>query len=49
MSQQAEGEVNLLVLTPEKLEWLKREDKPFYNSLILNSVTLIGEALEEYR
>jgi hypothetical protein len=49
LSQQAEGEVNLLVLTPEKLERLKREDKPFYNSLILNSVTLIGEALEEYR
>ena len=49
LSQQADNEVNLLVLTPEKLERLKREDKPFYNSLFMNSVTLIGESLEEYR
>jgi predicted nucleotidyltransferase len=49
LSQQADSEVNLLVLTPEKLERLKREDKPFYNSLVLNSVMLKGESLEEYR
>ena len=49
LSQQSESEVNLLVLTPEKLEKLKREDLPFYNSLVFNSVTLIGESLEEYR
>jgi len=49
LSQQADCEVNLLVLTPEKLERLKREDKPFYNSLVMGSVTLIGESLEEYR
>jgi predicted nucleotidyltransferase len=49
LSQQAEGEVNLLVLTPEKLERLKREDPPFYDSLVMNSVTLIGEPIEEYR
>jgi len=49
LSQQADYEVNLLVLTPEKLERLKREDKPFYNSLVMNSVTLIGEPIEEYR
>ena len=49
LSQQADCEVNLLVLTPEKLERLKREDKPFYNSLVMGSVTLKGEALEEYR
>ena len=47
LSQQAGCEVNLLVLTPEKLERLKREDKPFYNSLVMSSVTLIGESLEE--
>ena len=49
LSQQADCEVNLLVLTPEKLERLKREDKPFYNSLVMDSVTLNGESLEEYR
>jgi predicted nucleotidyltransferase len=49
LSQQADSEANLLVLTPEKLERLKREDKPFYNSLVMSSVTLIGESLEEYR
>jgi len=49
LSQQAGCEVNLLVLTPEKLERLKREDKPFYNSLVMSSVTLMGESLEEYR
>ncbi|MCK7515656.1 MAG: nucleotidyltransferase domain-containing protein [Desulfobacterales bacterium] len=49
LSQQADCEVNLLVLTPEKLEMLKKEDKPFYNSLVLNSVTLKGEPIEEYR
>jgi predicted nucleotidyltransferase len=49
LSQQADSEVNLLVLTPEKLERLKREDKPFYNSLVMSSVALIGESLEEYR
>jgi len=46
---QAGVEVNLLVLTPEKLESLKREDSPFYNSLVMNSVTLKGEPIEEYR
>ena len=49
LSQQADSEVNLLVRTPEKLERLKREDKPFYNSLVMSSVTLIGESFEEYR
>jgi predicted nucleotidyltransferase len=48
LSLQTRAEVNLLVLTPEKLERLKREDKPFYNSLIISQVTLKGESLEEY-
>jgi predicted nucleotidyltransferase len=46
---QAGVEANLLVLTPEKLKSLKREDPPFYNSLVMNSVTLNGEPIEEYR
>jgi predicted nucleotidyltransferase len=49
LSLQAGSEVNLLVLTPEKLERLKRDDPPFYNSLVTNSVTLKGEPLEYYR
>jgi hypothetical protein len=49
LSLQADSEVDLLVLMPEKLERLKREDPPSYNSLVMNSVTLIGEPIEEYR
>jgi predicted nucleotidyltransferase len=49
LSHQADSEVNLLVLTPEKLERLKIDDAPFYNSLVMSSVTLIGGPLEEYR
>ena len=49
LSHQADSEVNLLVLTPEKLERLKIDDAPFYNSLVMSSVTLKGEPLEEYR
>lgn len=49
LSLKAESEVNLLVLTPEKLERMKIEDAPFYNSLIMNFLTLKGEPLEEYR
>ena len=49
LSPQAGSEVNLLVLTPEKLERLRRDDPPFCNSLFMNSVTLKGEPIEEYR
>jgi predicted nucleotidyltransferase len=49
LSLKAGSEVNLLALTPEKLVRLKREDPPFYNSLVMNSVTLRGEPLEEHR
>jgi predicted nucleotidyltransferase len=49
LSLQVDSEVNLLVLTPEKLERLKREDPPFYNSLVYNSVILKDESIEEYR
>jgi predicted nucleotidyltransferase len=47
LSLQSDSEVNLLVLTPEKLERLKKDDTPFYNSLVMSSVTLKGEPLEE--
>jgi predicted nucleotidyltransferase len=49
LSLQTGSEVNLLMLTPERLQRLKREDPPFYNSLVMDSVTLKGEPLEEYR
>ena len=49
LSLKAESEVNLLVLTPEKLERMKTEDTPFYKSLIMNFLTLKGEPIEEYR
>jgi predicted nucleotidyltransferase len=49
LSLQTGSEVNLLVLTPGKLERIKLEDSPFFNSLIMGSMTLKGEPLEEYR
>jgi predicted nucleotidyltransferase len=49
LSVQTGSEVNLLILTPEKLDRIRREDPPFYNSLILSSATLKGEPIEEYR
>jgi predicted nucleotidyltransferase len=48
LSLQVGSEVNLLVLTPEKLERLKIEDPPFYTSLVINSVIMKGEPLEDY-
>jgi len=42
----ADVEVNLLVLTPEKIEGMKKADPPFYNSLIRTSVVLKGESIE---
>lgn len=49
LSLQSDSEVNLLALTSEKLEKLMIEDTPFYNSLLMSSVMLKGEPLEEYR
>lgn len=49
LSVQTGSEVNLLTLTPEKLDHIRREDPPFHNSLVLNSVTLRGEPIEEFR
>ncbi|MBN1324177.1 MAG: nucleotidyltransferase domain-containing protein [Methanotrichaceae archaeon] len=49
LSLQTGSEANLLMLTPERLERLKIEDPPFYNSLVKDFVTLKGEPLEEHR
>jgi len=35
-------EVNLVVLTPQKINELREKDKPFYNSLVRDSVVLWG-------
>lgn len=40
------AEVNLLVLTPKKIDEIKKTDPPFYNSLIRTSVILVGEPIE---
>lgn len=53
--RRARAEVNLLVLSQQKLVELKINDPPFYNSLTMNSLTLKGrplvegETLEEHR
>jgi hypothetical protein len=42
LSLKAGSDVNLLVLTPEKIERIMKEGPPFCSSLVLNSVTLKG-------
>jgi len=37
------GKISPLYLTNEKLEVLKRDDKPFYNSLVYGSIKIYGE------
>lgn len=39
-------EVNMLVLTPEKIESIQISDQPFYNSLLRTSVVLKGGSFE---
>lgn len=43
---QTATEVNILILTPEKLESIKKNDPPFYHSLQRNSLLLEGEPIE---
>jgi predicted nucleotidyltransferase len=47
LSHRAGTEVNLLVINQQKLAELKINDPPFYNSLIMNSLTIKGNPLEE--
>jgi len=39
-------EINLLVLTPQKMRELRSKDAPFYNSLVRTSIVLDGEPIE---
>ncbi len=41
------GMVKMLVLTPEKIKLLKKEDPIFYHSLVFGSIILEGDGLEE--
>jgi hypothetical protein len=47
LSLRAGTEVNLLVINQQKLAELMINDPPFYNSLIMNSLTIKGKLLEE--
>jgi predicted nucleotidyltransferase len=47
LSLRAGTEVNLLVINQQKLAELKINDPPFYNSLIMNSLTIKGKPLGE--
>lgn len=38
--------VQILILTPERIERLKKEDPIFYYSLVFGSIKLYGEAIE---
>ena len=46
ISTMAGLEVNMLVLTPEKIESIKMADQPFYNSLLRTSIVLKGGSIE---
>ncbi|MCK5660598.1 MAG: ArsR family transcriptional regulator [Methanosarcinales archaeon] len=39
-------EVNMIILTPDKIESIKKSDPPFYNSLQRTSVVLMGDPIE---
>lgn len=42
----AQSEVNILILTSEKLKSLKDTDMPFYDSIKKNTIILMGELFE---
>ena len=46
ISAMAGVEVNMLVLTPEKIRSIKIADQPFYNSLLRTSIELKGDSIE---
>ncbi len=46
ISAMAGVEVNMLVLTPEKMKSIKMADQPFYNSLLGKSIVLKGGSIE---
>jgi predicted nucleotidyltransferase len=46
LKNRTNSEVNILILTPEKLESIKKSDPPFYHSLQVNSLLLEGEPIE---
>jgi predicted nucleotidyltransferase len=46
MREMTHAEVNLLVLTPEKLLSIQESDLPFYNSLLRTSVILSGDLID---
>ncbi len=46
ISTMAGAEVNMLVLTPEKMKSIKKADQPFQNSLIRTSIVLKGGSIE---
>jgi predicted nucleotidyltransferase len=47
LSKRLENEVHILLLTEERIERLKKEDKPFFYSLVFGSFILKGDTLEE--
>jgi len=46
ISAMADVEVNMLVLTSEKIKSIKMADQPFYNSLLRTSIVLKGGSIE---
>ena len=46
IKKMTESEVNLVILTPKKIKELKEKDKPFYNSLVKDSIVLWGKPIE---
>ena len=46
ISAMAGVEVNMLVLTPEKIKSIKKADMPFYKSLLRTSIVLKGGSIE---
>ena len=47
LNKKTKSKVELLILDPEKIGVLKKEDPIFYYSLVFGSIVLYGEALED--
>lgn len=45
LSNKTSSDIHILIITPEKLEDIKLNDPPFYNSLMKNSLILEGEPI----
>jgi len=47
LNKKMNRKIQLLILDPEKIEFLKKEDPIFYYSMVFGSIVIYGESLED--